>query len=118
SDDERRHFERQKSRSRPFESITLKGTLDDREVARLAANRHRLPGVDIEPYLTRDYPHRELMAHLVGYVGRVDRRDLQRLEADRYRATTHIGKTGIERRYESRLHGSPGYERVETNAQG
>jgi len=118
SDDERRRFERQRVRSRPFESITLKSNLEDDEVARLAIHRHRLPGVDIEPYLTRHYPDGELLAHLVGYVGRIDDRDRQRLEADRYRATTHVGKTGIEREYEARLHGMSGFERVETNAQG
>jgi penicillin-binding protein 2 len=118
SDDERRRFAQQRARSRPFESITLKSNLDEGEVARLAIHRHRLPGVEIEPYLTRHYPHGELFAHLVGYVGRLDDRDRQRLEADRYRATTHVGKTGIEREYEARLHGAPGFERVETNAQG
>lgn len=118
SADERRRFDQQRARSRPFESITLKSNLDQEEVARLAIHRHRLPGVDIEPYLTRHYPHGGLFAHLVGYVGRIDERDRRRLEADRYRATTHVGKTGIERQYESRLHGMSGFERVETNAQG
>ncbi len=118
SEDERRRFERQSARSRPFEPIPLKSNLDDEEVARLATHRHRLPGVDIEPYLTRHYPHGELFAHLVGYVGRIDGRDRERLEAERYRATTHVGKTGIERQYEGQLHGSAGFERVETNAQG
>lgn len=118
SADERRRFQQQRARSRPFESITLKSNLDQEEVARLAIHRHRLPGVDIEPYLTRHYPHGGLFAHLVGYVGRIDERDRRRLEADRYRATTHVGKTGIERQYESRLHGMSGFERVETNAQG
>lgn len=118
SAEERQRFDRQRQRSRPFEAITLKSNLDEIEVARLAIQRHRLPGVDIEPYLTRHYPHGELFAHLVGYVGRADERDRQRLDADRYRATTHVGKTGIEFHYEPRLHGQPGFERVETNAQG
>jgi penicillin-binding protein 2 len=118
SEDERRRFEQQRRRSRPFEAIALKNNLDDEEVARLATQRHRLPGIDIEPYLTRHYPHGDMFAHLVGYVGRIDDRDRQRLEADRYRATTHVGKTGVERQYESRLHGESGFERVETNAQG
>lgn len=118
SDDERRRFDRQRARSRPFESITLKSKLDAEEVARLAIHRHRMPGVDIEPYLTRHYPHNELFSHLVGYVGRIDERDRERLEADRYRATSHVGKTGIELQYEGRLHGRAGFERVETNAQG
>ncbi len=118
SPDEMRRFEQQRLRSRRFESITLKSNLDDEQVARLAVERHRLPGVEIEPYLTRYYPHRGLLAHVLGYVGRIDSQDLQRLDRDQYRATTHVGKTGIERRYESQLHGRSGLERVETNAQG
>ncbi|NEZ02718.1 penicillin-binding protein 2 [Wenzhouxiangella sp. XN201] len=118
SADERERFQLQKQRSRPFESITLKSNLTEEQVARLAIHRHRIEGIDIEPYLTRHYPHGELFAHLVGYVGRLDTRDRERLEADRYRATTHVGKTGIERQYEGRLHGHAGFERVETNASG
>ncbi len=115
--EELRRFERQRQRSRRFESLTLKSNLSDEEVARLAIQRHRLPGVEIEPYLTRHYPHGELLSHVVGYVGRIDERDLRRLGREQYRATSHVGKTGIERYYEHLLHGQPGLERVETNAQ-
>ncbi|MEE4639156.1 MAG: penicillin-binding protein 2 [Wenzhouxiangella sp.] len=111
-------FERQRQRSRRFEALTLKASLSEEEVSRLAIHRHRLPGVDIEPYLTRHYPHGPDLAHVIGYVGRIDQRDLQRLPVERYRGTTHVGKTGIERQYESVLQGQPGLERVETNAQG
>ncbi len=118
SPEERRRFEIQRQRSRRFQAITLKSDLNPTEVATLAVRRHRLPGVEVEPYLTRHYPHGELFAHLIGYVGRADVADRQRLDADRYRATSHVGKIGIERQYEDRLHGQPGLERVETNAQG
>ncbi len=118
SGDELRRFNLQRQRSRRFESLTLKSNLSDEEVARLAIRRHRLPGVEIEPYLTRHYPHGERLAHVVGYVGRIDERDLRRLGRDQYRATSHVGKTGIERFYEDLLHGQPGLERAETNAQG
>ena len=118
SGDELRRFNQQRQRSRRFESLTLKSNLSDEEVARLAIHRHRLPGVEIEPYLTRYYPHGELLAHVVGYVGRIDERDLRRLGREQYRATSHVGKTGIERYYEDLLHGQPGLERAETNAQG
>jgi len=118
SDDERRRFLYHERRSRRFEPIVLKGNLSADEVARIAIHRHRLPGVDIEPYLMRHYPHGELLSHVVGYVGRIDQDDLARLDPSRYRATRYVGKTGIERRYEDRLHGETGIERVETNAQG
>lgn len=118
SPEELRRFQQQRLRSRRFDSITLKSNLDDEQVARLAVARHHLPGVEVEPYLTRHYPHGKLLAHVLGYVGRIDARDLERLDRDQYRATTHVGKTGIERYYESLLHGRSGLERVETNAQG
>ena len=118
SSDEMERFEQQRMRSRRFESLTLKTNLNDEQVARLAIERHRLPGVEIEPYLTRYYPHAELLSHVVGYIGRIDRRDLERLDRDQYRATSHVGKTGIERQYEHLLHGKAGLERVETNARG
>lgn len=118
SGDELQRFDQQRMRSRRFEPLTLKTNLNDEQVARLAIERHRLPGAEIEPYLTRHYPHADLLSHVVGYIGRIDQRDLERLDRDQYRATSHVGKTGVERRYEQLLHGQAGLERVETNARG
>lgn len=118
SDNERARFERQRQRSRRFQAIPLKGNLDPESVARLAAHRHQLAGVEVEPYLIRHYPHGDLFAHVLGYVGRIDQSDLGELGTERYRATTHVGRTGLEHTYESLLHGEPGVEKVETNAQG
>ena len=121
SGDERRRFDQLRSRSRPFEAIPLKNNLNETQVARVAIERHRLRGIEIEPYLTRHYPHGPALAHVIGYIGRIDAADLDRLDPedrDQYRATTHVGKTGIERHYERLLHGRAGLERVETNAQG
>lgn len=115
---EREQFRLMRLRNRPFQPVTVKGNLGERQVAALALDRHRLDGLEIEPYLTRYYPYGEAMAHVLGYVARLDESDLKRLDADNYRATTHTGKTGIERHYEQRLHGASGVERVETNAQG
>ena len=106
------------ARKRRFEKIPLRLRLDDREVARFAVNRHRFPGVDIGARLIRDYPLGELGAHLVGYVGRIDKRELDRIDQADYRGTSHIGKTGVEASHENWLHGKVGYQRVETNAQG
>jgi penicillin-binding protein 2 len=118
SEDDRIRFERQRQRSRRFQSIPLKNNLKPETVSRLAAHRHRLPGVDVEPYLTRHYPYGEMFAHVLGYVGRIDIDDAKRLGPERYRATTHIGRVGIEQAHETALHGDPGVEKVETNAQG
>lgn len=118
SADERERFDLELRRSRPFQPVTVKTNLDAEEVAILALRRHQLDGLEVEPYLTRHYPHGDALSHVIGYVSRIDESDLQRLDADNYRASTHTGKTGIEYHYEERLHGRSGIERVETNAQG
>jgi len=115
---EREQFGRRREQARPFQPLTIKANLDEREVATLALDRHRLEGLEIEPYLTRHYPYGAALAHVIGYVARLDERDLERLDTSNYRATTHTGRTGIERHYEHRLHGTSGVERVETNARG
>jgi penicillin-binding protein 2 len=115
SDDDIEHFNSLRRSKHAFESIPLRFKLSEDEIARFSTERWRFPGVDIVPYLTRTYPQGEEFAHLVGYVGRIDEADAEKLDAERYVGTTHIGKTGIERSYEDKLHGEPGYELVEVN---
>ena len=106
------------TRKRHFEKVPLRSRLEDHEVARFAVNRHRFPGVDVVARLTRSYPLGALGGHLVGYVGRINKHDLDRIDQVDYRGTSHIGKTGVEASFEDWLHGKAGYQRVETNAQG
>jgi penicillin-binding protein 2 len=98
--------------------VPLKFNLTEEEVARFSVDRHNLPGVEVVPYLSRYYPYGELLTHVMGYVGRLDEVDMERVDRGNYRGTTHIGKGGIERYYEDRLHGVSGVEKIETNAQG
>ena len=111
---------RQQMRDLPgFESIPLKTRLDEREVAVFSVNRHRFPGVDIHTRLVREYPFGEALAHVVGYVGRINPAERRRLKGDpHYRATRYIGKTGVEHAWERTLHGYPGVEQVEVDARG
>jgi len=111
-------FNKQLRQSRRFDSVPLKMHLTEDEIDRFAVNRWRFPNVDVVPYLTRRYPFGGLFAHVVGYVGRIDADDLQRLDPDRYQGTSHVGRSGIERSYEDLLHGKPGYELLEVNADG
>ena len=117
-DDDIEAFRKQLKQNRRFDSVPLKLHLTEDEIARFAINRWRFPGVDVVPYLTRRYPYGPLFAHIVGYVGRIDADDLNRLDADRYKGTSHVGRSGLERSYEDMLHGEPGYELVEVNADG
>ena len=117
-DVDRSRFEQLRKRTPVFKPVPLRFRLSDEEVARFAIDRHRYPGVDIVAGLSRHYPHGPLLAHAVGYVGRIDERDLQRIDTSDYSGTTHIGKVGIEKTYEDILHGTVGYSQVETNAEG
>ncbi len=110
-------FNRSRKARRSFLPVTLKLRVTDEEMARFAVDRWRFPGVELEPYLTRRYPYGDLFAHIIGYVGRVDDKDLEML-GEGNAALTHIGKSGLERYYEQELRGKVGYEQVETNVQG
>ncbi len=109
---------RSRQRQRPFQPALLMSDLSEEQIARLAVNRHRLPGVEVEAQLLRYYPNAEVMAHALGYVGRINAEELQDLDPGRYAGTHFIGKTGVERFYETELHGEAGLRKVETNARG
>lgn len=111
-------FRSSRKQHRVFDSVPLKFNLTEEEVARFSVDRHNLPGVEVVPYLSRYYPYGALLTHVLGYVGRLDEDDMERVDQGNYRGTTHIGKGGIERYYEYRLHGISGIEKIETNAQG
>jgi len=115
-------FKKLVRRKHRFESVPLKFHLSEKEVAVLASHRHRLPGVEVEAQLTRHYPFGEETAHIAGYVGRINEKELKRLGKDHktsnYSGTNHIGKLGVEKSYEDILHGKVGFQQVETNVRG
>lgn len=116
-DVERFHL-RLQQRRRPYESVPLRFRLTEDEIARISVNYHKLPGVQVEADLIRYYPYGESLAHVMGYVGRINERDLQTLDPVKYAGTNYLGKLGIERFYEPILHGDVGSRKVETNARG
>jgi penicillin-binding protein 2 len=113
-----KRYQQSSRRRRPFESIPLRLNLDDDEVARLAVNLHKFKGVEINARLTRNYPLEGHAIHALGYVGRIDENDLSKVNAIDYAGTSHIGKLGLEKYYESELHGTVGVQQVEVNAKG
>ncbi|WP_257264000.1 penicillin-binding protein 2 [Endozoicomonas sp. ONNA2] len=118
TDGELQRFHQRVRRRRPYEAVPLKFDLTVEEIARISVNLFRLPGVDINAELIRQYPEGKHFAHSIGYVGRINDRDLKRLDPTLYSGTHTTGKIGIERAYESVLLGKPGYQEVETNARG
>lgn len=118
NDDDIARFKKSLKKQRRFESIPLRFNLNEEEVALFSVNRHRFAGVDVVAGLNRYYPFADKMVHAIGYVARIDEDDIKGLDESNYLGTTHIGKLGIEKSYESTLHGEVGYQQVEVNAQG
>ncbi len=119
---DRRRFRKLLDESRNFESLPIRTRLSDEEVARFAAQRYRFPGVDIKARLFRHYPQGALGSHVVGYIGRINAAEKERIEETdedgNYKGTEYIGKLGVEQSYEAQLHGRTGAEQIETSAGG
>lgn len=116
------NFQKERKRSRRFTSIPVKTALTEVQVARFAVNQFNFPGVEVKGYQRRYYPYGSALTHVIGYVSKINDRDVERLDKDgilaNYSATHDIGKLGIERYYEDTLHGKTGYEEVEVNNRG
>ena len=123
---DRRRFRKLLEDTKRFDSVPIRTRLSDQDVARFTANRFRFPGVELRARLFRDYPLGEIGSHMIGYIGRISPRDLERVERlaaargdpNSYNGTAHIGKVGVEQSYEGELHGTPGVEEVEITAGG
>lgn len=122
SPSERKRFKKMLAESNNFESIPIRNLLSEEEAARFAVNRYRFPGVEMKARQFRQYPLGEGFAHVVGYIGRIGEKDQARLAENElsanYKGTDHIGKLGLEARYETWLHGRTGIEKVETDSSG
>jgi len=118
TDDDINEFKRTNRSNRSYNAIPIKLKLTEEEVATFASQQYRFPGVNIKARLMRYYPLGELTAHVLGYVGRINIEELKRVDSSNYHGTNFIGKTGIEKYYEDRLHGEVGYQQVETDVSG
>jgi len=119
---DRQRFKKLMKESKRFKSLPIRSRLTDEEIASFAVNRYRFPGVEIKARVFRQYPEKEIVSHVVGYISRINDKDLEQLELagelNNYRGSHHIGKIGIEQSYEKQLHGITGFEEVETDAAG
>jgi penicillin-binding protein 2 len=119
---DRKRFKKFREQSHNFESIPIRTHLNEVEAAKFAVNHYRFPGVEIKSRLFRHYPLGKLGSHMVGYIGRINDKDLVNLEASgdlsNYKGSDHIGKSGLEQFYEKHLHGITGFQQVEIDADG
>lgn len=117
-----KRFKKLKAESHSFESVPIRTHLNEIEAAKFAVNRYRFPGVELKSRLYRHYPRGKLGTHAIGYISRINEKDLAKLKEDNvisnYKGTDHIGKGGVEQAYERELHGSTGFQQVEINADG
>ena len=119
---DRRRFKKLLGESKRFESLPIRNRLTDDEIARFAANRYRLPGVEAKARLFRQYPQGDMFSHVIGHIGRINTREIEQLSDDgrlaNYRGSDYIGKAGLEQSYEQYLHGTTGVEEVEVDSGG
>lgn len=119
---DRRRFKKLLEESKNFESLPVRTRLTDAEVARFAARRFQFPGVEIKARLFRSYPYGELASHVIGYIGRINQSEKEKIndsdDQANYRGTEYIGKLGVEQSFENQLHGITGVEQIETSAGG
>ncbi|WP_343550823.1 penicillin-binding protein 2 [Pantoea sp.] len=115
-------FEHELKQNSRYKPVELKAELTDEEVARFAVNQFRFTGVTVDTYQDREYPYGADLAHVLGYVSKINDNDFKRLNAEgvgeNYAADHNIGKQGIEGYYESLLHGKTGYQEVEVDNHG
>ncbi|MDT8398247.1 MAG: penicillin-binding protein 2 [Pseudomonadales bacterium] len=117
-DDVEKFYARLKRRSVPLSPVAVRLNLSEQEIASIAVNQFRLPGVSVEAQLVRHYPLGESLAHAVGYLSSITESELDTLDPVNYSGTYQMGKMGVEKFYEDILHGQVGYETVEKNARG
>lgn len=124
---DKKKFKKLRQGSRDFESTPIRTHLNETEAASFAVSKYHFPGVEIKSRLYRRYPLEKLGAHIVGYIGRINDKDVANLEeADKenpgvlsnYKGSDHIGKSGVEQFYEEQLHGKTGFQQIEIDKDG
>ncbi|MGV6988641.1 penicillin-binding protein 2 [Testudinibacter sp. P80/BLE/0925] len=122
TDEDIEAFAKERRRNSRYTPILLKADLTEEQIARFAVDQHNFPSLEIRPYFKRHYPYGEDLTHILGYVAKINDKDVERLKDEdklaNYAGTTDIGKLGIERYYEEQLHGEVGFEEVEVNNRG
>ncbi|MGV6809350.1 MAG: penicillin-binding protein 2 [bacterium] len=118
TDNEKQKFFQKMRKQSLYRPILLHSNLTEEEIAVFSVNRSRFPGFQMSIQMERYYPHKEIAGHVVGYVGRIDKRDLEKVDKRNYAGTSHIGKSGIEAFHEDRLHGTTGFKVIEVDVRG
>ncbi len=119
---DQRRFKRRIAEAGKYANVVLRNNLNETEAAWFSAHSFQFPGVELRARWVREYPQGKSAAHVVGYIGRISEPDVAALEESgetgNYRGTDTIGKKGLEKTWETALHGKTGMQEVEVTARG
>ena len=107
-----------KHRSDPLTPVKVKDGATQAQVFYLKERAEDFPGVQIAPTYLRYYPHKELAAHVLGYVSEISPAQLKTLHDQGYRGGDTIGQTGIESFYDKYLRGTAGLSQLRVDSLG
>ncbi|MGI5940100.1 MAG: penicillin-binding protein 2 [Thermoleophilia bacterium] len=109
----------EKATQDPYMTLTVKEDVSKNTVvAYLKEHRLEFPGVQVEKSFVRNYPMGSFATHVVGYVGGVSAADLDEEQFATLSPVASVGKSGLERIYDSKLRGTDGWKAVEVDAFG
>ncbi len=117
-EDDRERFAADKKKKLYNQEVVVRSDLSEEEINRFVVDLYRFPGFEVVPSYKRYYPHGNLTAHVVGYINNINKKDQETLDPREYSGTTKIGRTGIEKQYESELHGQAGFRQAEISRTG
>lgn len=114
----RKELEEKLKTSPPYRSISIARDLSRQEVAYIAEHNWDLPGLSLEVESLRSYQHKEVAAHVLGYIGEISEEQWKEYSSAGYQRGDFIGQYGIEKLFESVLRGKKGSKGVEVDALG
>ena len=121
SEHERDQFFKMRSERKFIRKIPLKLNVNNEELTFFASKKFLFPNVTLKEEFLRSYPHGKENAHLIGYINRISKKDVEKFENDpellnNYFGMSHIGKQGIENSFENSLRGKSGFKKIRVNA--
>ena len=102
------------------DTVPISFNLTSQQIASFVAHQYLFPKLTIKQRFIRDYPQGKSSAHLIGFINRINNKDIKFLKEENltklYSGSTHIGKSGTEKFYENLIHGTPGFKEIEVDA--